>query len=502
VVSVLRKNILWLLVSQGLSWIVSLFLLILAPKKLDAQGFGRWQFVVAYTALFVLIGSLGSYAYLVRQIAQDRTTLGPLVLTSMRLKVVIGLLLSVVALGLAYLLGYRGETLVLIAISCGGMMLQLQNDVLAAGLGSMERLASPAMWMTAQVWVGSLLGALVLLLDGPLWAFVASFAIAWTVPLVANFYTLRPHLHPPPGQHFRHMAWRPIVAGGLPLVLLTVLNTIYGSIDIPILDKISGSEVVGWYGVAYKWVALPIFITTIVGWAFFPRMSALATTSEREFAAWANRGIRLALFATIPASVGMILVADDLLHLIYGHQYDESIALTQILSIHIPLVALTTLLVSALIASNRQNRYLFVAMTAAIFNPILAIVAITITDHRYGNGAIGAAIVTVITEVFITVGAIVMRCPYVLDRHTVSFASRCALAAAAMAGVTLLFTDSGLFVEASVGGATYAVASIALGTVSASRIRAAIADIRNGRKGGPVPETDGSHVMSISGLDQ
>lgn len=39
--SVLKRNILFLLVSQGATWLVTIFLLILGPRKLGSDGFGR-----------------------------------------------------------------------------------------------------------------------------------------------------------------------------------------------------------------------------------------------------------------------------------------------------------------------------------------------------------------------------------------------------------------------------------------------------------------------------
>ena len=54
-------------------------------------------------------------------------------------------------------------------------------------------------------------------------------------------------------------------------------------------------------------------------------------------------------------------------------------------------------------------------MAAAALNPIACVLLIHWADNRYGNGAIGAALVTVATELFILVGALRLRPPGVLD---------------------------------------------------------------------------------------
>ena len=500
--SVLRRNLLWLLVSQGLTWLISVVLLVLGPKRLDPDGFGRYVFATAYVGLFLIIGGLGTYPYITRRVAQDRAVLTPLVKATAELKVVLALGLSAAALGLAWMINVRGESLVLIAIGCMAMSLQLFCEVVAAGLAGMERIAGPAMWQVVQVYVGAALGLTVLLTSRSVVLFALAVAIAWLIPLVANSLALRPHLRLIPADRTNRIRWKTIIVGGAPLMLLIALTTVYGTIDIPLLNRLAGSEEVGWYSVAYKWVAMPLFIMTIVAVAFFPQMSAAAATSMKHLAALTNRALRLVLIVTIPASVGMIIIASDLLHFIYGDQYNESISLMQILAVHIPVAGVDTILVASLIAAGRQNRYVLVALTAAILNPPLVVLAIHVTENRYGNAAIGAALVTVLTEVGITVCALWMRPEGVFDRHTAGFALRCGIASGVMAIVLWILKDAGLFVKVAAGGATYGLVSLALGTVSAARVRALMADIRVGRNAASVPTTDGSHEMSDTGADR
>ena len=66
---------------------------------------------------------------------------------------------------------------------------------------------------------------------------------------------------------------------------LAFFNLIYGTIDVPILDFISGDDAVAWYAVAYRWVGIPVFIATAVVAAYFPRFSAHGKARSPEFAA-------------------------------------------------------------------------------------------------------------------------------------------------------------------------------------------------------------------------
>ncbi len=488
--SVLKRNILFLLVSQGATWLVTIFLLILGPRKLGSDGFGRAQFALAFVGFFNLIGSLGTYQYIVKHIARDPAELGRLVISALRLKMVMGVVLAALALGTGWLLGYDGEVLTLIAIGLVGMMLSLLNEMVLAGLAGVELIAGSAVWQTVQVYVGSILAIVVLLTTKSLYAYLACFSLALAVPLVANFLTLRPHL--------RHVArrspvtWRVLIVGGIPMFALAALSLLYSTIDIPIVEAVSGDEVVGWYTLAYRWVLMPIFINTIVATAFLPQMSALAATAPERFCALTNRAIKMVMAITIPGAVGILLISSDLIDLLYGPAYEQSVVLMQLLAPFVPLVALNTVLGTALVASDRHHRYIWVAAAAAVFNPPIAFLAIRLANDRYdGNGYIGAAIVTVLTEIFITVCAMKMRRRGVFDRGTTWFCARCLLAAGAMAAAVFLLRDGGLFVKVGVGAVVYGLASLAVGNVSVAAVKGSLDSVRRAGAGEQLTDVSG-----------
>jgi O-antigen/teichoic acid export membrane protein len=270
---------------------------------------------------------------------------------------------------------------------------------------------------------------------------------------------------------FDSRIWRLLVVGGVPLMTLAVLNLIYTTLDIPILHALVGSEPVGWYAVAWRWVGIPIFITTAVTSAYYPAFSAQGNPLTEQFAPLVNRAVHIVLFVTIPASFGLVFVADEVIRLMYEQEFDSSIVLIQILAVGLPLIALDTVLATALIASDRLKGYLVVAAIAACLNPVVSAIAISITDSRYGNGAIGAAITTVATELWILGGALYFRSPGVLDRTQLGRVGRILAATALMAPALLLSAGLPLAVQVVFGIATYGLASLAFGSISVSELR-------------------------------
>jgi O-antigen/teichoic acid export membrane protein len=475
-VSFIKKNMFALLVSQAATWIISLIVLAVVPDYLGDDGFGKLTFATAYVAFFILAAELGTPTYMTKEVARDHSIVGSYVFNTFLLKIVWSVVLSIVAVALARLLGNTGDVLALIAIGCFGMLCTVLNDVLAAALAGMERMAKPAAFFTIQIYVGSIAGLIVLFLGGGLIMYSIVYALAGLIPVVANSVLLWPRVRS--HVHVDFKIWRIVAVGGLPLMVLVVFNRIYGTIDIPILNQIAGEDTVGWYGVAYRWASIPIFIATAVMTAFFPQFSAHGAAETAEFSRLVNRAIRLVTFVAIPSAVGIALVAGDLIALFYdGDTYDPSIVLIQILAIHIPIAAVDTILAMALIAADRQHRYMYVAGMAAVLNPIACVLAIHATMNAFDNGAIGAAIVTVGTEVFILAGALLLRPRGVMDKATVIAAARFAAAGGVIVPALLLADDLPLALKVVLGVVSYLAASVAFGAISVSDLQRAVRQV-------------------------
>ena len=266
--NVIGRNIVWLMFNQLSTWLVGLIVLVTVPDLLNPARFGSLNFALFYVGFFALAAGLGTSTYLVREVARDHSIVGPYVYNAVVMKVVTVAVLSVVALWLAIALGNSGETLLLIAICCGGMLFSVITEVLGSALGGMERMVRAAVWITVQVYVQAGVGILVLALGWGVTAYAIVVSAATVIPMVACAVMLWPMVR----GHMRldWRIWRVLVVGGVPLLVLSSFNLVYGTIDVPILHSISGDEAVGWYVLAYRWAGTPIFIATAVVAAFFP----------------------------------------------------------------------------------------------------------------------------------------------------------------------------------------------------------------------------------------
>jgi PST family polysaccharide transporter len=488
--SVVGRNIVWLLVSQGATWVLTFATLIVVPDLLGVDGFGAWNFAGVYVGYFSALAGLEAGPVIVRSIARDPGSLPTIFMNAVALRTVSVVVMSVAAVGIALAIGLDETLLVLIVIGCVSMLTGHLNQVIASSLAGIHRLARPAMWQALQLYVAGIIGIAVLVAGGSVFAFAAVAAAATTIPLVANWQTLRPYLHERPGVD--RSTQRLLLTGALPVLMLTALTQAYGTMDYPMLQWLGGSTAVGWYSVAGKWAGIPFFICTAVVTAYFPRFSELAHTGAVEFANAVNRAVSLVLIVALPFAVALVVTADELIHVFYDAEFLPAIPVLQVMAFQTPLTAINTVLAVALIAADRIRPYLFVAGTAVVLTPLALYFTINALAEGPSHGAVGAALVTTLTEVFIICGAYRLRAPGVLDRATLGRCLRAAGAGAVALGLLWPVPGLSMFVRGPLAIVAYLAAALAFRVVRTDELvdgaRNVVSTLRR-RSGSAPPET-------------
>jgi O-antigen/teichoic acid export membrane protein len=470
------RNIAWLTMSQGITWMLSLVLLVFVPRLLGDADVGRNFVATTFVGFFELLANLGTTMHLTRAIARDTSLAGHMVANLVVAKAAWAVFVGLASIALAALLGYDRVLLILVAWCALSMVFSSLYGTVTSGLHGLQRMAGSAV---ASVVQKVLLTALALIVlesgKGVIW-YTALGSFAMFIQFAMAWYIFRPfkvpkfHLDLP-------MVWQSI-RGGLPFLMAAAITMIYGKIDVPLLERLSDSSTVGWYSVAYQWVSMPAFFAGIVMMAVFPSLSALGTEIGSGFATQANKALRLVFLVGAPVATGLGLIARSLFRFVYsGTQFDNAAPVAGILAAHLPLVSLTMILSITVIASNREKAWLLIGIVAVVVNIGVNLVVIPWSVDRFNNGAIGAAVVTVVTEALITAGAVLLRPPGVFDRETVSFVLRCTAASLAMCPAVVLLAHS-LFTKIVLGAVVFAIFSLIFRLTTPSKLRTMVAQLR------------------------
>jgi hypothetical protein len=115
---------------------------------------------------------------------------------------------------------------------------------------------------------------------------------------------------------------------------------------------------------------------------------------------------------------------------------------------------------------DRQRQWAATAVAAACLNPLLNSFAIPFTQQTLGNGAIGAAAITTVTELFMMAVGLRLLPAGVLNRDTLNNVLRMLAAGVAMIGVVVLTRDLPIVVPVVLGAVVYFGACLVVGAVS------------------------------------
>lgn len=184
-----------------------------------------------------------------------------------------------------------------------------------------------------------------------------------------------------------------------PLLILTAaafLGSIYNKIDVTMLGAMSTDSVVGYYSNAHKTILLVETCCTAISAVFLPRISYYYKNDRAAMNNLVEFGTKMLLVITIPATVGIALLAEDTTVLFYGENF-RAAGIT--LAVFAPLLIIRSLgnllCYQLLISVGEEKKRLWVSAIATIVNILLNAALIPIWAQN------GAAVASVISELVV-----------------------------------------------------------------------------------------------------
>jgi O-antigen/teichoic acid export membrane protein len=461
------RGALALLSTQPLTWTASLLAATLLPRYLGARGLGEYTAAITLANLGAIVTSFGLPSFLVRQIAQTsrtpRSYIGAGIVVSAGVSLVAALVLSAVLPRTG--LPVRPH---LLQIVLGGMVFASIQTVVLAVLIGQERHGLYAWLNAGTAALPALVGLLVLASGGGIILFAAASVIVSALALGAGWAISGIRLN---RRSFSPQVWRIVVQGGVPFLGWNLAVNVYGQVDQILLAVFTRAAEVGWYAAAYRIIAVPVFIPTLITTPLLPALSRRADDSEL-FARTLRGSFLVALVLTVPISAMIIALAPSVpavLH--WPAEFQHSIPLIMILALHQPFVAVDMVLATGLTALHREHRWLRWGLVAALLNPALNVIFIPLLERQIGDGAIAAAVITVGTELFMFGAALRLLPRGILQRATASVTAKIILSGAlAWLAAAVIRADS-LVLAAAAGGLTFVAAILVFRAISADDLR-------------------------------
>lgn len=183
------------------------------------------------------------------------------------------------------------------------------------------------------------------------------------------------------------------------LITASIAIEVYTLADTTMLTFVCGDTIVGYYSIAQKGISIVRILVTAVCAVFLPRLSYYHSNNQVEaFELLVNKGIRILAFIALPATIGLALVAKDMIPVLYGSSFSESMVTTQILALSVTTVSFSNFLgYQVLVTIGKEKNMLISTIVGAVTNICLNFALIFILKHN------GVAIASVVTELLVAI---------------------------------------------------------------------------------------------------
>jgi len=240
--------------------------------------------------------------------------------------------------------------------------------------------------------IGGCVGVILAFLGSGAWAVigmhmtvtVASTVFLWTF---ASWY---------PRLTFSTASMRDLVPFASRLLGSNIARYVSGIVDKIVVGRLLGAAPLGVYAVGYNLVLVPMnAVVVAVGDTLFPALSRLQDDGARLWRAWL-RATRLLAAAVLPTTLGLAVVAPELVELLLGDRWAQAVPVVQILALAGIFQSLSALGATVLIALDRTTALLRFSIVDLAF-----IVAGVLVGTQWGfeGVAAGYLVATVMTRV-------------------------------------------------------------------------------------------------------
>lgn len=402
-------------VQQIITWGSSFLLMLFLPRYLGPVEYGRLFLALSIAGIFLVFIDYDGRTGIAKRIARNREKTGQILVDALGFRFGFWIVALLGMIAFSYIANYPSVVKVLLIIF-GIEMLWLGARTVFSGiyLGH-EVVQYSTLGVIAERILISVFGILALLLGAKS---IGIAIIMVTATLISFFITARfikyivliiPNIN-----------WKgslTLVKEGIPFLLWTIFSVLYYQIDTIMLSLMTPEAVVGWYGASYKFFSMLAFLPSIYSITILPILSKLWGKEDQLMSRTMQRSIEFMIIAGIPISLFIFTFSKEIITLFFGlGSYTPSVLNLQIFATGILLIYIDMILGTAILASDKQRQWATAAFFAIFVNVGLNYFLIPYTQTNFGNGGIGAAIATIITEYFILIAALIILPKNMFDK--------------------------------------------------------------------------------------
>lgn len=387
------KNTFWLAVAEAVSRLLKLILIIYVARILGATEYGKFNFALAFVALFTIFSDLGVPQITTRELSREKEKEKEFS-SILSLKILLSLGTLILMLVGSFFITADPAIRGIIWILAIYILISNFSEIIYAFFRARQQMEYESWVKILQAMVVTAAGFFVIFNFPSVVNLSYSYLFAGLVALIFiliffhfKVFPLRISWQKSIWQRFLSMSW--------PLALAGIFGGIYSQTDSVMMGYWGQITQTGWYNAAYKIIGVTFIPTSLIATSFYPALSKFFQDSKEKLQTAWNYFMDSMIILAIPIVVGGIVLSPRIIDFIYDPSYfptgRETILAFQILIIMAGISFLCSPFGQILVVANQQKKLFFVTSAGAVINVILNLILIP----KYS--LYGAAATTVVT---------------------------------------------------------------------------------------------------------
>jgi len=389
------KNTFWLALAEAISRFLKLALIIYVARILGATEYGKFNFALAFSALFSIFTDLGISQILTREIAKtnEKEKEFPSILS---LKIFLSFFTLFLILIGSFFITDSLEIRKIIWVLAVFSIIESVCSIFFSFFQAKQKMEYQAWTKILEATLVTAFGFFVLLKFPSIINLSYSYLLSAFLALVFilalyHFKVAKLKIS------FNFLFWKNILFLSWPLALSGLFSNIYTQTDTLVMGYLKQITQIGWYQAVYKIAGASVLPASLITYVFFPAMSSVFLKSREQFQKIWDYFLGLMIFLAVPIVIGGIALTLRIIDFVYDPSFFPAALAFQILLIMIGISFLISPFAQFLIIANQQKKMFWIIFFGAILNFILNIFLIP----KYS--LYGAAFTTLISSVFVLI---------------------------------------------------------------------------------------------------
>lgn len=471
------KNALTYLLSQLLTWGVTLFVLAIQPRLVGDKGIGQLKIANTVVITVVTFACLSIEQFLIVEVGRKRAETERLLRATFGLRLaLLPLLALLIIVGLAVMgadsVVWKIGFLHILRVSIGFVGLPMRSvfggweNARMVALIDFVPVISPLIAFPL-LWAG--FGILMLPLVDLIMVALLYLAL---FRYMARFVSLKPT--------FAVAEWKSLIVGGGAFFANEMTAQLYDFVTVLILTRLTDAATVGVYSQAIKFQGSFLFVPVAIGTAMLPSLARLADSDTGELRKIEQRTLIVMIATSLPVATMVYLLAHPLCHLLFGKKLLVGVPdVLQVSALNMLPLYISTVFYRFLVARKKNGVWSLFLMGTVALNGVLCALFIPYTRERMQNGAVGAAAASLIAEVVTMLFAFGLLRLNPFNGETIARILKAVVATAIMGFVVWILREWFILIPAVAGTGVFAVMAWGLKVLGAEEQAKLASLVRN-----------------------